>query len=108
MEVLIKEGVRREVAERAVRAASVKKRLQIIEDGERGIAFRIEAQGVWKSFIFNGSKGAFCKGVVVTVAFGAHALKQARVFKLLADLRGGVLGAAIGVENGAILNESCR
>ena len=81
-------------------SATVIKRFDIVEDGQAGGMMTFEATALWKSFIFEGSKEALCEGVIVAVTLCAHALKQIGLYQTPAQLRGGVLAAPIGVEEG--------
>ena len=73
---------------------------EVVEDGSGGGGFGSEGLAVFEQLAFEGGEGAFCKGVVVTVTGGAHALAQAAAGEQLAGEDGGVLAAAIGVEKG--------
>jgi hypothetical protein len=57
--------------------ALVVEALQVIEERGGGGLLGIEGKAVAQDLRLYGSEGAFRKGVVITTAFGAHALPQA-------------------------------
>ena len=80
-------------------ASSVVVGLEVIEKRNGGGAFGVEGEAVAEDFRLKGSKGAFRKSVVTTIAFGAHALAQTMSGEQLAGDGGGVLAAAIRVKD---------
>jgi hypothetical protein len=58
----------------------------------------LEAAIFRQGFILEGSEKALGHGVVVTVSFGAHALKQICISQAISKLTRGVLAAPIGME----------
>ena len=99
--VLIEVGQGGLTAEGTVSSASVVKGLQIVEECEVGLGMGLEWSPVAGKFGFEGGAGAFGEGVVVAVAFGAHALSQFKVLQHVPGRGGRVLASAIGVKDGA-------
>jgi hypothetical protein len=84
-----------------VAAAAIVEGLDVVEDrASRGLMGR-EGLTVRQYVGFEGGEDAFGESVVVAVAFGAHALAQAGAGEQGAGFGGGVLAAAIGMEDGA-------
>ena len=92
--------MRGEVSEGAVAAFAVVEGFQVVEDRGGGDGFGSEGLAVVEEFVFEGGEGAFGEGVVVAIAGGAHALVQAVAGEQLTGEDGGVLTAAIGMEEG--------
>ena len=105
MKVVEEEGVRRSVVKRAVAAFAVVEGFEIVEDGSGGGGFGREGRWVIEEFVFEGGEGAFCKGIAVAVTSGAHALAQVLTGEQLAGWECGVLATAIGMEEGAGLDD---
>ena len=80
-------------------APSVVEGLEVIEERSGGGTFGVEGEAIAEDFRLEGSKGAFRKSVVITIAFGTHALAQAMSGKQLAGDGGGILATAIGVKD---------
>lgn len=99
LKMTIEEGGRRKITEGTMEAPSVVEGLQVIEKRSGGGAFGIEGKAIAEDFRLQRSKGAFRKSVVVTIAFGAHALAQAMLGEQLAGDGCRVLAAAIGVKD---------
>lgn len=99
LKMTIEESVGGKITEGAMEAPSVVKGLEVIEKRNGGGAFGVEGEAVAEDFRLKGSKGAFRKSVVITIAFGAHALAQTMSGEQLAGDGGGVLAAAIGVKD---------
>jgi hypothetical protein len=95
----IEESVRRKITKGAMEAPSVIEGLEVIEKRSGGGAFGVEGEAVAEDFRLKGSKGAFRKSVVITIAFGAHALAQAMSGEQVAGNGRGVLAAAIRVKD---------
>ncbi len=87
--------------ESAVAAAAIIEGLEVVEDRAGGGWVRREGLTVWENVGFEGGKEALGESVVVAIAFGAHALAQAGAREQGAGFGGGVLAAAIGMEDGA-------
>jgi hypothetical protein len=88
------------IGNRAVAAFAVVEGFEVVEDCGGGGGFGSEGCTVVEQFAFDGGEGTFCKGVVVAVSGSAHALAQAVAGEEPAGGEGGVLTAAIGVEEG--------
>jgi len=99
LKMTIEESVGGKITEGAMEAPSVGEGLEVIEKRNGGGAFGVEGEAVAEGFRLKGSKGAFRKSVVITIAFGAHALAQTMSGEQLAGDGGGVLAAAIGVKD---------
>ena len=95
----IEESVWGEVTKGAMEAPSVVEGLEVIEKSSGGGAFGVEGEAVAEDFRLKGSEGAFRKSIVITIAFGTHALAQAMSGEQLAGNGGGVLAAAIRVKD---------
>ena len=80
-------------------APSVIEGLEVIEERSGGGRFGVEGEAIAEDFRLEGSKGAFRKSVVITIAFGTHALAQAMSGEQLAGDGGGILATAIGVKD---------
>lgn len=99
LKMSIEESVRGKITEGAMEAPSVVEGFEVIEERSCGGAFGVEEKAITEDFRLDGSKGAFRKGIIITVAFGTHALAQAMSGKQLAGDGSGVLAAAIGVKD---------
>ena len=106
LKMTIEESVGGKIAEGAMEAPSVVEGLEVIEKRSGGGAFGIEGETVAEDFRLKGSKGAFRKSVVITIAFGAHALAQTMSGEQLAGDGGRVLAAAIGVKDCSLGHEA--
>ena len=95
----IEESVGRKITKGAMEAPSVVESLEVIEKRSGGGAFGVEGEALAEDFRLEGSKGAFRKSVVISIASSAHALAQAMSGEQLAGDGGGVLAAAIGVKD---------
>lgn len=95
------------VGEGTVSAFAVVEGLEVVEDGGGGSGLGGEWGTVIEQLTFEGGEGTFCKGVVVAVAGGTHALAQAVSGEELTGGEGGVLAAAIGVEEGVGRDDAC-
>src|SRR5579862_4733915 len=90
------EVARRAEIESAMKADGVIEGFDIVEDGQLGGPAGSEALAR-RALGFEGAPEALDKGVVVAVAFAAHAAGQGGCGEGLAVLQGGVLDAAIGM-----------
>ena len=76
-------------------AAFVIKCLEVIENGHASLLLGFE-HPIWgKAFAFERGKEALACGVIVTIAYRAHALNPTEVVQLLTHLVAGILAATI-------------
>jgi len=87
-------------------ASAVVEGFDIVKDCPPGLQLRVEDLALGQHFRFDGSKATFSKGIVIAVAFGAHALLESWTAKKLSDLVAGVLATPVGVEEGIGLDPS--
>ena len=67
---------------------SVVEGLEVVEKSDGSGVTSWEGLTVWEDLIFDGGKGAFSEGIVITITSSAHALEEAGTRDETADLGG--------------------
>ena len=102
----IKEGKGRCFAQGGVKAAAVVKGLDVIENGERGGAVGFKFSALRQGFVLERGKEALCQGIIIAASLRAHALNETGAGQTGAQLPGGVLAAAIRMEESILSNQA--
>ena len=75
---------------------SVVEDLNIFKDGLPGFCSRFKPVEEYQ-FVLNGAKKGLCGGIIVAIAFAAHAGKKAVFLKQFLKVLAGILGTSVGV-----------